>query len=211
MSGLDTAAAVYGLIGGTIAIIETSVEIYDAVKDKSGIPLKLRKVSDKLPSLLEILRGAESQYKAGQPDGSTWISAAADVKRCDEACQELQDLLGSAFPKIGVGRVGRFFKGTGTVLSRKHRTAEQLLAEIYECLEMLVDRSILTNTGLLEDIKKTVDELLEASGLTQHNVHGTNIGRDQVYHNTQSGTGQMFTGPGGTFNFHQGTSGASNH
>jgi hypothetical protein len=44
MSGLETAAAVYGLVTGTIDIVKVSIEIYRAVKDQSGIPEKLRKV-----------------------------------------------------------------------------------------------------------------------------------------------------------------------
>jgi hypothetical protein len=36
MSGLEIGAAVFGLVVGTIDIIHKFIEIYDAVKDKSG-------------------------------------------------------------------------------------------------------------------------------------------------------------------------------
>jgi hypothetical protein len=198
MSGLETAAAVYGLVTGTIDIVKISIEIYRAVKDQSGIPEKLRKVSDRLPSLVEVLQSAETQYQAGKPDEQTWLKGGEDARRCKDACQELQELLQRAYPKVDAGRVERFFKSTESVLSGKGKTAEQLLAEIYGCLQLLMDRRILTNTALLKDIKKTVDESLPQSGLTQNNFSGPNIGHDQNNY-TASGSGHMFTGAGGTY------------
>lgn len=194
-----SAKDVFDLVLGAIEVIEISIKIYEAVQDKSGIPEKLRKVSEKLSSLLEILRGAEAQYKAGQPEQQAWVNAGSDVKHCKEACQELQDLLKSAYPKADAGKVGRFFKGTGTVLSGKGKAAEQLLRDIHGYLQLLMDRQIITNTALLEDIKKTVDDLFLQSGFTQNNIYGPNIGRD--LRNVVSDSGQMFTGAGGTYHF----------
>lgn len=187
----------YSLITGTIEIINISIEIYNAVKDKDGIPLKLRKVSDKLPSLVEILKGAEAQYKAGTPDASTWAKSRGDVERCKDACQQLQDTLKKALPESNAGAFRCFMKTAGTVLSGKGKTAEQLLADISGYLELLMDRQILTHTELLEGIKKTVDELVPQAALTQNNVNGPNFGRDQ---NFMGGEGPMFNGPGVTYN-----------
>jgi hypothetical protein len=199
-----SAKDVFDLVLGTIEVIKTSVEIYKAVQDKSGIPEKLKKVSEKLPSILEILQSAEARYKAGQPEEQAWVTAESDVRHCKEGCQDLQDLLKSAYPRADTGKVGRFFKGTGTVLSGKGKTAEQLLVEIHGYLTRLMDRQILTNTALLEDIKKTVDDMLLQPGLSQHNVKGPNIGRDQHNHNN-SGSSQQFYGAGGTYNFNKST------
>jgi hypothetical protein len=198
MSGIETALGVYGLITGTITIIETSIKIYDAVKDKSGIPEKLRKVSETLPSLRELLRGAEAQFSKSQPADTAWIEVGKDVERCNEACQELQDLLSKAYPEEEASRARRFVKAATTTLSGKGQTAEQLLKEIQGYLEVLLDRQILTNAALLEDIKATVDELLPRQGQVQNNVNGDNIGRDKISY-TSSGSGHMFTGNNGTF------------
>lgn len=179
MSGLETAAAVYGLIGGTVAVIQTSIQIYNAVKDKSGIPEKLRKVSETLPALEELLKGAEAQFNKHQPVEQTWIEVGRDVQRCNEACQELQDLLSKAYPEDEASRARRFVKAATTVFSGKGKTAEQLLKEIQGYLEVLLDRQILTNAALLEDIKATVNELLPQHGHIQNNVNGDNIGRDK--------------------------------
>ena len=201
MSGIEAAAAVGGLIGLTIAIIDASVQIYDAVKDKSGIPVKLRKVSDTLPSLAEVLKGAQAQFDNDQLTKQTWFEVEKDLERCHGACQELHDILESAYPKTDTSTVSRVFKNVGTLLSRKSKTAEQLLKEIHGYLEILKQRQIITNAALLDDIKETVDELFPLPGLTQNNVSGTNVGRDQVFHNSNPGPGYQFNGPGGTFTF----------
>jgi hypothetical protein len=201
MIGLEVASAVGGLIGLTISVVQGSIQIYDAVKDKSGIPEKLRKVSDTLPSLAELLKGAKTQFDKRQPAEQAWIEVEKDFRRCHEACQELREILESAYPKSDTGTVGRVFKNMGNLVSRKNNTAEQLLKEIHGYLEVLKQRQIITNATLLDDIKKTVDELFPRPGLTQNNVSGTNVGGDQVFHNNNTGHGQQFNGPGGTFNF----------
>jgi hypothetical protein len=114
-----SAKDVFDLVLGAIEVIEISIEIYKAVQDKAGIPEKLRKVSGKLPFLLEIFRDAEAQYKAGQPDEKAWITARSDVKHCEEACKDLQSLLQSTYPRADANKVDRFFKGAETVLSGK--------------------------------------------------------------------------------------------
>ena len=195
MSGFETAAAVIGL---TWTVIDASVQIYDAVKDKSGIPEKLRKVSDTLPSLLELLEGAKTQAGKRQPTEQAWIEVKKDVERCFETCQQLHDILKRAYPEADAGTAGRVFKNVGNLVSRKSKTAEQLLKDIHGYLEILKQRQIITNSALLDDIKKTVDELFPQSGQILNNVHGTNVGGDQVNNNT----GQQFIGTGGgTFTF----------
>lgn len=196
-----SAKDVFDLIISAIEVVKISVEIYQAVQDKSGIPKRLRKVSETLPSLLEILENAEARYNAGQPDGQAWATAGSDVRHCEEACQDLQSLLKSAYPKVDASKVARFFKGTGTILSGKGKTAEQLLAEIHEHLKLLMDRQIITNATLLQEIKKTVDEIFPRSGITQNNTHGTNVAGDQNFNNT--GSGHMINGQGSTVNFNQ--------
>ena len=209
MSGLEIGAAVFGLVVGTIDIIHKSIEIYDAVKDKSGIPKKLKKVSDKLSSVEKLLKGAQAQYNEGKLnkiDRQTWDDARQEIGQCKELCQELHQLLLSAYPDAGSGRVGRVWKGTQTVFSNKGKSAEALLKEIWEHLDTLAKQQIINNTALLEDIKTLVQELCpDATTKGTQDVHGDVQG--DVIHtingdkNVNSGSGQMFTGPGGTYNF----------
>lgn len=196
MAGVETAAGVYGLITGTIAIIDTSLQVYEAVRDKSGITKELKKVSVQLPAIKELLKDAAAQYDAKKLDDQQWVNAASDVKNCKAACQELQDLLTGAYPEASTGSVGRVFKNVGNVVSRKGKTAGELLKDIHGYMDRLRHRQIITNTGLLQDIKDVVDELFSQSGITQNNVNGPNIGRDQIF---TGGQGPMFNGPGASY------------
>jgi hypothetical protein len=160
MAYSESAAAVYFLIISTIDIIEVSIETYKAVQDKSGIPKKLKKVSDTFPSLVGILRDAEHQYRRGRLDEQTWVNGEEDVRRCKATCQELQDVVLGAYPKVDASRVERFFKATQSVAGGRGKAAGELLGTIYGILESLMDYQIITNNALLEHIKSTVDELL---------------------------------------------------
>jgi hypothetical protein len=185
MSGLEASAAVFGFIAGAIDITHKAVEIYRAVEDKSGIPKALRKVSEKLPSVEGILRSAEAQCKGVKFDSvDEWTlrDMKQDVQECMLSCQELHELLLSAYPKRTSGKAGRLWNGTKTVFSNKGKTAEGLLEEIRMYLELLASRQIISNTGLLKDIKSLVEELPKEGGLIQqetalvssdHSAHGS--------------------------------------
>jgi hypothetical protein len=207
MTGLEVGAAVFGLVVGTIDIIHKSIEIYDAVKDKSGISKELRQVSDKLSSVEKLLKCAQAQYSEGKLnsiDKQTWDKAEQEIKRCKELCQELHDLLHSAYPEAGSGRVGRVWKGTQTAFSGKSKSAEALFKEIWVHLDTLAKQQILNNTALLEDIKSLVEELYPQGATTNmYNRHGNNIktlNGDNVKGNKNvNGSGNQFNGPGGTY------------
>jgi hypothetical protein len=204
MAGLEVAAAVFGVVAGTIDLIHKSIEIYGAVKDKSGIPKALRKVSDKLPSLEELLRGAQAQYKEGKLntiDKQTWDNAKQEIGKCKELCQELHDLLLSAYPEAGSGKVGRVLKSTKTVFSGKGKSAEALFKEVWEHLDILAKQQIINNTALLEDVKLLAQELCPQSTTTSmNNIHGDNfIGDKTEYNNT--GSGPMINGASGPISF----------
>ena len=90
-------AEVIGIIAFAITAIDKSIVIYKAVNDKSGIPERLRKVSDTLPSLFELLESAKAQFDKDHPLKQTWVEVEKDVKRCQESCHELaKDILGLA-------------------------------------------------------------------------------------------------------------------
>lgn len=197
MAGIDTALGVYTLITGTITVVDALIQIYDAVQEKSGITKELRKVSAQIPSIKGLLEDAAAQYRENKLDAQVWISAGQDVQHCDEACRELCDLLESAYPEADATKRSRAFKNVRNMASSKGKTAEQLLKDIHGYLELLKHRRIVTNTKLLEAIKETVDELFQNPGITQNNVNGPNIGRDQIFHGS---SGPMFNGPGVTYN-----------
>lgn len=196
MAGIEESLFVYALIASTISVVENSIQIYDAVQDRSGITKELRKVSAQLPSIKELLKDAAAQYNEDKLDAQVWISAEQDVEHCSEACRELLDLLLSAYPCLDASGAKRVFKHVPDMVISKGKTAEQLLKEIHGYLELLKQRRIVTNTKLLEDIKETVDELFQNPGITQKNVTGPKIGREQVFHGS---LGPMSNGPTVTY------------
>jgi hypothetical protein len=190
MSGLEASAAVFGFIAGAIDITHKAVEIYRAVEDKSGIPKALRKVSEKLPSVEGILRSAEAQCKSVKFDSvDEWTlrDMKRDVQDCMVSCQELHELLLSAYPKETSGKAGRLWNGTKTVFSNKGKTAEGLLEEIRMYLGLLASRQIISNADLLKDIKSLVEELPKEGGPFQqqtslvssgHSNHGSFLAKN---------------------------------
>lgn len=173
MSGLEAGAAIFGLFAGAIDITHKAVEIYKAVEDKSGIPRTLRKVSEKLPSVEEILKDAEVQCKGIELSGineQTWCGMERDIKECTEACEELHGLLLSAYPEADSGKAGRLWKGTKTVFSSKGKKAEALLEDIRKYLELLASRQIIRNAALLEQLKSLVDDIPKEQVSTQQQV-----------------------------------------
>jgi hypothetical protein len=77
------------LVIGTIDVIHKSIEIDDAVKDKSYIPKALKKVSEKLSSEEKLLKVTQDQYKEGKInkiDEQTWDNAKQEIEQSKELC-----------------------------------------------------------------------------------------------------------------------------
>jgi hypothetical protein len=90
----------------------------------------------------------------------------------------------------------------GNLVSRKSKTAEELLKDIHGYLEILKQRQIITNTEKLDDIRKTIDELFPTSGIIQNTNSGINVGHNNGQINNQSGgSGNQFNGSNGNFTF----------
>jgi hypothetical protein len=169
-TGLEVGAAIFGLIAGAIDITHKVIELYSAVKDKSGIPKSLRKVSEKLPSVEELLKVAEDQWKRRQLDKideETLRGVERDIEHCKGLCQKLHDLLLSTYPKAGSGKGERLLRGAKTVFSSKDETAEDLLGDIRDYLNLLTSRQILSNADALEELKSLFKGPPKGEGFTQ--------------------------------------------
>ena len=202
MAEVAAVAAVYGLITGSIAIVRLSIDIYSAVEDKSGIPERLRKVSEKLQPLEGLLRNAQDRYDGEQLSHQIWEDAENDFKRCNGLCEDLHGLLAKAYPTQEDSKAGRLWKNTKTVLSGKGKTAEQLLKEIWDYLDVFAKKGIITNTALLREIKEVVDELFPQSGNTfNHSGIGDQVAGDKINGNQykQGDNGRQIFGSIGTY------------
>jgi len=205
MGEVAAVAAVYGLITGSVAIIRLSIDIYNAVEDKSGIPERLRKVSEKLQPLKALLQNAQDRYDSKQLGHQIWADAENDFKRCHELCKDLHDLLVKVYPEKEATKSGRFWKNTKTVLSGKGKTAEQLLKDIWGYLDVFAKKGIVTNTALLQEIKDVVEELSPDAGSRSafyHSGIGDQVAGDKVSgnKNQQRDNCRMYNAPINTIN-----------
>lgn len=64
MSGFGEASLVLGMISSIIAIIDATNQVYEAVKDESGLPTNFKKSATKLPTISKLLDDAERYLKA---------------------------------------------------------------------------------------------------------------------------------------------------
>ncbi|KAK4901246.1 hypothetical protein LTR27_001803 [Elasticomyces elasticus] len=195
MSGVAEAATVYSLVTGTIEIIKTAIEIWEAVKDKDKLPRQPRVVAEKLPSIQQLLATSEQQYQLMRLPDTKWATARQNVERCRTGCEDIRGIFDKAFPS-NANAVQRVWTGTVTVLSGRGKKAEELLQDVYKELEVLGQYHIVTNTELLAQIGAAVKELKGGEKPTYHHsgsgALSVHTGTGPQY--TNSGEGHMFNG-----------------
>ncbi|KAK3647282.1 hypothetical protein LTR56_008113 [Elasticomyces elasticus] len=196
MSGVAEAATVYSLVTGTIEIIKTAIEIWEAVKDKDKLPRQLRVVAEKLPSIQQLLATSEQQYQLKRLPDTQWATARQNVERCRTGCEDIRGIFDKAFPS-NANAAQRIWTGTVTALSGRGKKAEELLQDVYKELEVLGQYHIVTNTELLAQIGAAVEELKGGEKPTYHHsgsgALSVHTGTGSQY--TNSGEGHMFNGP----------------
>ncbi|KAK5697081.1 hypothetical protein LTR17_024022 [Elasticomyces elasticus] len=205
MSGVAEAATVYSLVTGTIEIIKTAIEIWEAVKDKDKLPRQLRVVAEKLPSIQQLLATSEQQYQLKRVPDAQWATAKQNVERCRTGCEDIRGIFDKAFPS-NANAVHRAWTGTVTVLSGRGKKAEELFREVYQELDMLGKYHIVTNTDILAQLKVAVEQLGGSDKTTyQHYGAGplsVNASSGTQHVNTNSGSGNWFQGPVNNPTFH---------
>lgn len=188
MSRLGMAEEVYGVIENIIETVKASIEAYEAVQNKSVIPETVRIVSERLPSLLEVLQNTGARYSDRRPDKSRLIAAEATIKTLKGSCQNLQNLLKSAYSQSDASTLGRVFESESEFSDDRSSRADHVLAEIYDFLQLLVAYRFITETEALGAIRKTVHELFSRSTTTQRTLDGTYTTNIQsVEYNTNFG------------------------
>ena len=196
MSGVGEASAIFGLITGSIDAIKLAIEIYKAADGNA--PARIQKVADQLPSIQELLENARDTKD--EHDG-IWRTVAMEVGSCEKACRALENIFDKAFPKEGAGKVRRVWNATGVIFTGKRSEAEGHMAVIHKTLAVLKGKLIITNTRLLEDLKKAVDELDDDEGGINHWGSGdNNVNKGDGTFNITKGDNSKIIGSIGTYN-----------
>lgn len=78
MSGIEAAGLALGMISTIISIIDATHQVYEAVKDKAGLPTNFKKSATKLPLISKLLEDTERYVKAA--DEATKIAFAPTLE-----------------------------------------------------------------------------------------------------------------------------------
>ena len=189
MSGAE-AALIVGLISGTISIITTTKQVYDAARNQAGLPKAFRVVAERL-SIVQVTLG-----KVEKQRGRTDEETAAVIKiltSCKAKSADLQAIFKEVLPDEGADRLKRYYKAVRTIGKGKY--VEDLFSEILTDLQLLGGNSV---AGLKEaiDALKAVEPSFVSEGGTNNN-YGPG---PQMIHNgpgdihSVSGSGSMFVG-----------------
>lgn len=156
----NTGEEISNLILECTEFIEGAIDGYDAVRQKSGSPCELVSITSELPSLLEVFESVQTRRQKQELDDRTWLSAGPDVINCHEACSGLASSLGNAYPRIR--KPNRCFSDNEThmgMLMHVVGAAERHLVEVWQCLKLLLQRTIFTDETLLESITALAEPL----------------------------------------------------
>lgn len=160
MSNIDISRA-HDFVKGLIATIQSAIGIYNAVQNKDDLTKRskiLQKVAEKLPAIELLLQEVEACFATRTIDEKAWSACGQTLQNPYHSCEDIHDVFQHTFQEFEPRSTRRLWKGHLTT-SRKGRTLESLFREIFRELEVLMQRRILTNTRLLEDIKETVEEM----------------------------------------------------
>jgi hypothetical protein len=96
-----------GLISSTIAIINTSIQLYQALGDVSGLPPSFRDVANRLPAIQHTLEGALRRLAEGEEHACTNVGLYRMLESCHNKATALQNILQSVIPNANTSLIKR--------------------------------------------------------------------------------------------------------
>lgn len=191
-------AEVLGLISGIISVVDASLEIYNAVKDASGLPPSFRDIASRLPAIKLTLRKALDGLDAGRSDNSV-ESIRSSLEMCKRKVEELEGIFRSALrPSNAPGlasRISKPLKAMRTI--RKADRVTFLKTGIMEDLQVLTaSQAFQTATrAQIESLSETVRSGHIRNGSPSFSIRNTGNGKQTIH----SGVGTQHTDDGPLF------------
>lgn len=96
-----------GLISSIIAIINTSLQLYQAVGDVSGLPPSFRDVANRLPAIQHTLEGALRRLAEGGEHACTNVGLYKMLESCHNKATALQNILQSVISDANTSLIKR--------------------------------------------------------------------------------------------------------
>jgi hypothetical protein len=192
MSGLE----IFGTVANIIAVTETCIALYNAIKDIDGLPAAFKEVDNRLPLInhtLTLLKPLAASIPPGEE--------ANAVQKVLEACEKKSKNLREIFQAIQKKSQGRPILEVyrKIVLKLKSEKVETLTSNILRDLQTLDTYTVLKGavSAVAEDLKKaqedlaTVEASLPDSSSEDFGTTAINHGRDQFLH---TGSGNIVRG-----------------
>jgi hypothetical protein len=210
MAGVGEASLVLGMISSIIAIIDATNQVYEAVKDETGLPMNFKKSATKLPLISKLLEDAE-RYVSNAADESTKAAFTPALMDCKVQATQLQELFEKVMPEEGDSRWDRYVKAARTI--GKGGRVETLMEGILDDLQLLATKfpEVTTPRGkdqlakAIEEVSKMDPSLPEGfeqtpayahygSGAQNNNTGGGTQNNNNSTGNQNNGPGQQFIG-----------------
>ncbi|KAI1455836.1 hypothetical protein F4805DRAFT_255278 [Annulohypoxylon moriforme] len=130
-------AEVVGLISSIIAIIDTSLRIYEAIDDVMGLPRSFRDVAARLPLVHNTLEITSKGLfdKEDVPSATPYIALTKVLESCHKKAVALQKALQAVMPTTGASRIERYLKALKTIPTTDK--VKNLMNGILEDLQVL--------------------------------------------------------------------------
>ncbi|KAL2046201.1 hypothetical protein N7G274_001648 [Stereocaulon virgatum] len=204
MTGIGEAGLVLGLISSIMTIINTTIQVYDAVEDEAGLPKNFKKAAAKLPLISKLLKDAEV-YVSKSADKTIEAAFRPTIEDCKTQATELQQLFEKVIPK-GDSRWDRYVKAARTI--GKGGRVETLIQRILDDLQLMTSKFPEVTTS--EKKEKLVEATEEVSKMEPsmpddfdqiptYAYYGNgpqNINASNGTQNNNTGTGNQNTGTG---------------
>lgn len=155
-----------GLISGIIAIVDASIQIYEAVDDASGLPRSFRDVADRLPAILHTLeaalrRLAEEEEDACMLSAERYIALSRMLESCRNKAIAIQRILQNIIPDANTSLIRRCAKAMKAIFSAN--TVDGLMQGILHDLQVLAaNRAV--NTASISQIKHYIKNGFKEEG-----------------------------------------------
>jgi hypothetical protein len=139
MSGAEAAGLVIGIISGIIAVIDATINVYDAATDASGLPEVFRDVAKRLPLVQKTLQAVQG-YLERNPNDASCDGMKLVLEGCKEKANRLATIFEKVVPPADASRTERYLLATRNL--GKGDTVESLMKGILDDVHLLTGNRI---------------------------------------------------------------------
>ncbi|XP_014559425.1 hypothetical protein COCVIDRAFT_92155 [Bipolaris victoriae FI3] len=152
---------ILGLIGSIVIIVDTTIEVYDAIKNLHGLPEAFQQVSNRLPLVKNAFEDAKGPAKNASSNDEKALKEL--LESCEKKARELQKIFMKIAKKsTGSEPVISVYRSLVLKLGKKSRV-EILMDDILKDLQVMVAHSVFraATQKRVEEVERARQELAE--------------------------------------------------